>query len=89
MCIRYGFLIVMLALNASYRSKCLKACCSSATLLHWRGSLTLKPQVVPVRAGLYPASFGVRLQHMADAVVELEAVSDASSVTRLVPDSAR
>lgn len=40
-------------------------------------------------AGFYPASFAVRLQHLADAVIELQAVSDASSVTRLVPDSAR
>ncbi len=40
-------------------------------------------------AGFYPASFAVRLQHIADAVIELEAVSDASSVTRLVPDAAR
>ena len=40
-------------------------------------------------AGFYAASFAVRLQHLADAVVELEAVSDASSLTRLVPDSAR
>ena len=40
-------------------------------------------------AGFYPASFCARLQHLCDAVLELEAVSDASSVTRLVSDPAR
>ena len=42
-----------------------------------------------MRAGFYPTSFSARLQHLCDAVLDLEAVSDTSSVTRLVSDPSR
>ena len=37
----------------------------------------------------FPAAWRVRLLHLCDAVLALEAISDASSVYKLLPDSAR
>lgn len=38
---------------------------------------------------LYAGSLGARLQHLSDVVIQLEAVSESSSVVRLAPDPAR
>ena len=40
-------------------------------------------------AGMYGQAFATRLQHVCDAVLELEAVSDESDVVQLIPDPAR
>jgi hypothetical protein len=42
-----------------------------------------------VRAGTLGESAAVRLQHMCDAVIALEAVRDDSGVARMVSDGAR
>ena len=51
--------------------------------------LSTSVSVRHVPAELYSGSFAVRLQHLCDAVLQLEAVSDASSVVRLAPDPTR
>ena len=40
-------------------------------------------------AGMYGQAFAARLQHICDAVLEIEAVSDESDVVQLIPDPAR
>ena len=46
-------------------------------------------QALNLNADMFSGSLGARLQHLCDSVVQLEAVSEASSVVRLVPDPAR
>jgi len=43
----------------------------------------------PVAAGLYSPSLAMRLAHLCDTVVGLEAVRDDSDIVRLIPEPAR
>lgn len=53
------------------------------------GFCGLAQRVFAVIADVYSPSVAMRLQHLCDAVIALEAVAEDSSVVKLAPDPAR
>ncbi len=76
-----------LALHASMSLQGLSALALHASMS--LQGLSACPNASPVAAGLYSPSLTMRLAHLCDTVVGLEAVRDDSDIVRLIPEPAR